>query len=73
MDKNRRFRRHAVKWLRKHTIAFYAWCAGLYAALIPLSIWAFPSTTLSLSIIVLGTGLLSSLGSLASVLTDLED
>ncbi len=67
-----KFRAAIVGWLERNTINFYVLTAILYALMIPASLWVFPSTTLLVTIIVLFSGLISSLGALAGILIDLK-
>ncbi len=67
-----KFRAAVVGWLERNTINFYVITAVLYALMIPASLWVFPSTTLLVTIIVLFSGLISSLGALAGILIDLK-
>lgn len=73
MNKERRFRRAITRWLRANTIAFAAWTAVSYLMLIPISIFVFPDTSLITTVLVVFTGLTSSVASLGSLLVQLED
>jgi hypothetical protein len=68
----KRFREKLVGLLERYTIHFYVLTTVLYFCMIPASIWVFPSTTLMLTILVLVSGFISSVGALASVLVDLH-
>ena len=66
------FRRKVTQVLKRYTIHFYVATAVLYGLMIPASILVFPSTTLLVTIIVLFSGLTTSVASLASVLVDMD-
>lgn len=66
------FRAKVVGWIEKYTIHYYVVVALLSLAMIPASIWVFPSTTMFLTIVVLFTGFLSAMGDLSSILIDLH-
>ncbi len=68
----RKFRESLVGFLERYTIHFYVIATILYLLMIPLSIWVFPSTTMLLTVIVLFSGFVSSVASLASTLIDLK-
>lgn len=68
----KRFREKLVGLLERYTIHFYVITTTLYFLMIPAALWVFPSTTLMLTILVLVSGFISSLGALASVLIDLH-
>lgn len=70
--KQKRFRATVVGLIEKYTIHYYVAVAVLALAMIPLSIWVFPSTTLFLTVIVLFIGFLSAMGDLSSILIDLH-
>lgn len=71
-DQNRRFRRALRQWLRDHTIAIAVWNVIMYLALIPATLFLFPNTNLVTAVLVLLTGVTSSISSLGSLLTDIE-
>lgn len=68
----RHFRATVVRFIERYTIHFYVATAVLYALMIPASLWVFPSTTLLITVIVLFSGLVSSIAALASVLVDMH-
>lgn len=68
----KRFRARLVGLLERYTIHFYVITTVLYALMIPAALWVFPSTTLLLTVLVLVSGFIASVGSLASVLVDLH-
>ena len=68
----KRFRAKLVGLLERYTIHFYVATTFLYFLMIPAVLWVFPSTTLMITILVLVSGFVSSLGALASVLIDLH-
>lgn len=66
------FRQRVVSFLERYTVHWYVITACLYAAMIPLSVWVFPSTTLLVTIVVLFSGFTASVASLASTLVDMK-
>lgn len=69
---NLQWRRPLVRFLQKYAVWWYIVTAFLYAMMIPLTVWVFPSTTLLVTIVVLFSGFTASMASLASVLSDAE-
>jgi hypothetical protein len=67
-----KWRRPLVRFLQKYAVWWYVVTALLYAMMIPLTVWVFPSTTLLVTIVVLFSGFTASMASLASVLSDAE-
>jgi len=57
-----------ANWIRRLTLPFYLGTALLYVVLIPLTMFAFPNTTLTLTMIILITGFLAALGTLGDAL-----
>lgn len=68
----KQFRQKVVAFLERYTIHWYVATAILYAAMIPLTIWVFPSTTLLVTVVVLFSGFTASVASLASTLVDMK-
>lgn len=57
-----------VRFIEHYTLPFYVMVAALNFILIPLALLAFPRTTLTLTLIILITGSLNSLGTLGDAL-----
>lgn len=73
MSKQRKFRKTLVNWLEGHELWFYGVSVGLLMLAIPLSLMFFPDDTMATFIMVSISGLVSSIGALASALVSQDD
>lgn len=69
----RRFRKAVVGFLKRYTIHIAVAYAVLSLGSIPAAILVFPSTTLTLSILISVSGFLGAIVGLGSLLLDIDD
>lgn len=68
MSTKRAFRKKLVNFIEKYELWFYGITVFLNLISIPIFIWVFPDTSLATLIVVLFTGVTSSIGALATTL-----
>lgn len=73
MSEQRKFRKTIVNWLEKNEIMFYGLSAVLLLISIPVSLMFFPDDTMATFVMVSISGLISSVGALASALVSQDD
>lgn len=73
MSEQRKFRKTIVNWLEKNEIMFYGLSAVLLLISIPISLMFFPDDTMATFVMVSISGLISSVGALASALVSQDD
>jgi hypothetical protein len=67
-DRPRREVSALSRFIKRWTLPFYVGVALLNVILVPMALWAFPRTTLTLTLIILITGALNALGTLGDAL-----
>lgn len=73
MSEQRKFRKTIVNWLESNEIMFYGLSVILLLIAVPLSLMFFPDDTMATFIMVSISGLISSVGALASALVSQDD
>lgn len=73
MHSQRKFRKTIVNWLESHELLFYGLSVALLALSIPVSLMFFPDDTMATFIMVSISGLVSSIGALASALVSQDE
>jgi hypothetical protein len=66
-------RKRLKRFIKRYALHWFVITVIGYLLMIPLTIWLFPATTLSLSIYILLLGFTSSVASLADVLPEEDE